>query len=43
MNLLIDYFLEIFSATCIQFIPWIAGIVMLYVVIRITSSLLFKE
>lgn len=41
--MLIDYFFQIFSQTCIQLIPWIPGIIVIYILFGLISGLLLKE
>lgn len=41
--MLIDYFLEIFSQTCVNIIPWIPGIIGLWVLFNLVTSMLFRD
>lgn len=41
--MLIDYFLEIFSQTCVHMIPWIPGILGLWILFDLVTGLLFKD
>jgi len=40
---MVDYFLEIFSETAVQLIPWIPGIIGVWLIIDLVSGLIFKE
>lgn len=42
-NYMLDYFLELFTTTAIQLVPWIPGVFGVYLIIDLVSGLLFKE
>lgn len=43
IGIMIDYFLQIFSEVSLQMIPWIPGIIGIWLIIDLVSGLLFKE
>ncbi len=40
---MLDYFLELFTTTATQLVPWIPGVFGVYLIIDLVSGLLFKE
>lgn len=40
---MVDYFLQIFSTTAQQLIPWIPGVFGVYFIIELVAGLLFRE